>query len=139
MLAPRVRPGAGGLAGYGFELAVLTVGRQFWPLLLLNWAVTAEILEDADILTRVTEHGGLTVQDIDLGPDGAADFLIEPVDGLFPANHELPNGTMHLLVATAITRSELTFAVEQGHQALLARLFEAGPGQVSVLGRGAVA
>jgi hypothetical protein len=139
MLAPRAAPESGALAGYGFELAVLTVGRQFWPLLLLNWAVTAEIMEDADILTRVAEHGGLTVQDIDLGPDGPADFLIEPVDGLYPASHELPNGTMHLLVATAITRSELSFAVEHGHQALLAKLFEAGPGQVSVLGREAVA
>jgi hypothetical protein len=140
MLAPR-RPdvAADGLAGLGFELVVLTVGRDFWPLLLLNWAVTAEILEDADILTRVREHDGLTVQDIDLGEDGPADFLIEPVDSLFPARHGLPNGSMHLLVATAITRSELTFATAEGHQALLAKLFEDGPGQVSVLGRDPVA
>jgi Suppressor of fused protein (SUFU) len=136
MLAPRApNPPADGLAGYGFELVVLTVGRDFWPLLLLNWAVTAEILEDADILRRVREHQGLTVQDIDLGEDGPADFLIEPVDSLFPAEHGLPNGAMHLLVATAITRSELTFGLEEGHQALLAKLFEDGPGQVSVLGR----
>jgi hypothetical protein len=140
MLAPR-RPDVApdGLAGYGFELVVLTVGRDFWPLLLLNWAVGAEILEDADILTRVLEHDGLIVQDIDLGEEGPADFLIEPVDSLFPASHGLPNGAMHLLVATAITRSELTFAAEDGNAALLAKLFEDGPGQVSVLGREPVA
>ena len=84
-------------------------------------------------------HVHLTVQDIDLGEDGPADFLIEPVDSLFPARHGLPNGAMHLLVATAITRSELTFATAEGHQALLAKLFEDGQGQVSVLGRDPVA
>jgi Suppressor of fused protein (SUFU) len=138
-LVPRQpRQVAPGLAGYGYELLVLTPRQEFWPLMFLNWAVPAEILYDARILEGLSGDGLLSIEGIDLGDGLWSDFLVAPPDGLFPADHELPNGTVRLLVATAITRDELEFALEHGRPALMERLLASGQGQVSVRGRESV-
>jgi hypothetical protein len=67
---------APGLAGYGYELVVLTPRPQRWPLQFMNWAVP--------------------------------------------------------LVATAITRDQMEFGRTHGRSALLKRLIDEGPGQVSL-------
>jgi hypothetical protein len=138
-LVPRdPRPVAPGLAGYGYELLVLTPRQEFWPLMFLNWAVPAELLYDASILEGLESDGLVSVEGIDLGDGLWSDFLIGAPQGLLAADHELPNGTMRFLVATAITRDELEFALEHGRPALLERLLASGQGQVSVLGRRSV-
>src|SRR5262249_43834315 len=118
---------------------VLTPGPATWPLLPLGWLIQKEILGDLDLLGRVRESQGVTVESLKLG-DGSqtADFLVEPAGGPLPVQVELPNGTMHLLVATRITRDEMNFALEHGRPALLERLTHAGVGQVSILDRPSV-
>jgi hypothetical protein len=121
-----------GLAGYGYELVVLTPRPQRWPLQFMNWAVPAEMLHDIRFLDGVMEHGGLTIEDVGLGDDASCDFLIAPARHLLPAEHMLPNGRMHLLVVTAITREQMEYGRRHGCPALLKRLLDEGPGQVSL-------
>ena len=100
---------APGLAGYGYELVVLTPRPQRWPLQFMNWAVPAEMLHDIRFLDGVMDHGGLTIEDVGLGGGATCDFLIAPARHLVPPEHDLPNGRVHLLVATAITRDQMQF------------------------------
>jgi hypothetical protein len=117
---PRAVPA--GRAGYGFEMLLLTRHKEYWPLMFLNWAMQAEILRDADILGRVHHIGAVTIQEISLGDGRVSDFLIAPLQHLAPPKASLPNGTMELLAATAITRPEMQFALERGQAALLDRI-----------------
>jgi hypothetical protein len=127
------RPLTPGLAGYGYELVVLTPEPEWWPVLFLSWAVPAEILHDIRFLDGVLDHGGLTIEDVGLAEGRRSDFLAAPAAEHFPAGHLLPNGRMRFLVATAITREQLRFAQANGRPALLAQLLEHGRGQVSTL------
>jgi hypothetical protein len=124
-----------GLAGYGYELVVRTYTAEFWPLMFLNWAVQAEILYDGDLLARVREFGGVTVEGVGLAEEGGSDFLIAPAHAPVPSLLELPNGGMHLLVATTITRPELELSLTEGIPALQRLLNAEGIGQFSQLGR----
>jgi len=126
-------------AGYGYEVLVLTPAPATWPLLTLSWLAQMEVLDDVDLLGRVEEAQGVTLEDVKIG-DGSqtADFLIEPACDPLPREVSVPNGTMRLLVATRITQDEMTFALQQGRPALLKRLQTAGPGQVSILERPSV-
>jgi hypothetical protein len=64
---PRDVPPA--LAGYGYEILVVTPQQEEWPLRFLNWAVQMEILKDVEFLDRVQEIGAVTVEDVRLGED----------------------------------------------------------------------
>jgi hypothetical protein len=126
-------------AGYGYELLILTPKPTTWPLLPLSWFIQMEILNDVDVLGRVLDHDGLTVESIKIG-DGSetADFLVQPASTPFPGEARLPNGIMSLLIATRITREEMNFSMQHGRGALLDRLQKAGVGQISMLDRTSV-
>ena len=128
-----------GRAGYGYEIAILTPRPESWPVLALSWFPQAEILRDIDLLARVEEGGGVTIESLPVG-DGKtkADFLVAPALPPLPAAATLPNGTMRLLIATRITRAEMRFAQASGRSALIERLARAGVGQLSVLDRASV-
>jgi hypothetical protein len=127
-------------AGYGYELLILTPSPDNWPLLPLSWFTQMEILKDVNLVGRVDEYQGLTVESIKIG-DGSqsADFLVTPALDPLPPAVKLPNGTMRLLVATRITREEMNFSLEQGRLKLLERLQQGGVRQVSDLRRASVA
>jgi len=126
---PRAIPA--GWAGYGYELLVLTRQKESWPLMLLNWAVPMEILKDVDILGRVHQYDGLTIEGITLGDGRVSDFLFAPLQQFAPAKTELPNGSMEFLVATTITREEMSFALAHGRKALIDRIKSRPSGQIS--------
>lgn len=128
---PRAVPA--GWAGYGYEILLLTRQKDYWPLGFLNWAVQAEILNDMDLLARIHKYGAMTVEDVSIGESQSADFLIAPIQKFAPSSIALPNGSMELLVATLITRSQMQFGIEKGGPALLAELNQAGSGQISEL------
>ena len=46
-------PSYPGRPGYGYEIMIVTNESSDWPLWFLQWAVNAEILNDADLLGRV--------------------------------------------------------------------------------------
>ena len=48
-----------------------------------------------------------------------------------PPGTQLPNGKLELLVATVITDDEMQWSMENGREALLAKLIKSGVGQVS--------
>lgn len=120
-----------GLAGYGYEICVLTKKPEPWATNLVAWAVNAEILNDVEMLDRVEEIGAVTVQDLSLGNGRSADVVIAPAASPLPASFELPNGTMHLLVITVITRPEMELALKEGQHTLVERLAKAGVAQIS--------
>ncbi|PQO36131.1 Suppressor of fused protein (SUFU) [Bremerella cremea] len=121
-----------GAAGYGYELLIVARENAEWPLWVLQWAVGAELLNDAGILGRVEEFDGLTVEGIQVGCGDEANLLIAKAKPPLPEGMQLPGGKMELLVATVITNEEMQWAMENGRAALLDRLAETGSGQVSV-------
>src|SRR5262249_49595189 len=100
-----------GLARYGYELVILTPQPDSWPLLTLSWVGQMEILSDLGLLDHVAAGNGATVEGVKIG-DGSrtADFLVQPACAPVLARVNLPNGLMHLLIATCITRDEFEFA-----------------------------
>jgi hypothetical protein len=118
-------------AGYGYEILLLTREKENWPLGFLNWAVQAEILSDMDLRRRIQKYGAMTVEEISIGDGKSGDFLIAPIQQFAPASNSLPNGSIELLAATLITRPQMQFGIEKGGPALLARLNQAGQGQIS--------
>lgn len=129
-----------GAAGYGYELVVLARQDSAWPLHILNWAVNAEIFHDVGLLTRVESAEAFTVRDVSVGP-GPRDkvcLLISRALPPLPGGTQLPNGRMQILVATVITRQELSWARRHGASALLAKLVRAGIGQYSERNRPSV-
>jgi hypothetical protein len=83
----------------------------------------------------VRDVGAITVEDVSLGEGVRSDFIVAPMQTASPATASLPNGSMHLLVATAIHRTEMDFGLERGPQALRDPLMSHPDGQVSTLGR----
>jgi suppressor of fused protein SUFU len=124
--------------GYGYEILIVARENARWPLGFLQWAANAEILNDADLLSRVEKHAGLTVEDIKVGDRAAINVLIAKAQPPLPADTMLPNGKMELLVATVITEDEMRWSIKNGRAALLAKLQKSGIGQVSVLNRASV-
>jgi hypothetical protein len=114
---------------------VLTPRPETWPLNAVAWFVEMEIQRDVDMLDRVNDLGGVTVEALGIGGGRQADFLVAPALPPLPASADLPNGTMRLLVATRITREEMNFAREHKPAALIQRLTSAGVGQMSDLER----
>jgi hypothetical protein len=130
-----------GLAGYGYELAILTPTPDAWSLLSLSWFAQMEILSDLGLLDHVAAGNGATVEGVKIG-DGSrtADFLVQPACAPVLARVNLPNGVMHLLIATWIAPDELEFANsrDDGRFELLNKLVDAGVGPVSRLDRRSV-
>ena len=60
-----------GAAGYGYEFIVVAREKSEWPLWVLQWACNAEILNDVGFLARVDKYKGLTVEQIQVGPEPA--------------------------------------------------------------------
>ena len=137
--APREVPP--GLAGYGYELLILTPQPDPWPLLALSWFVQMEILNDIDLLRHLAAGNGVTVDGVKLG-DGSrsGNFLVQTACAPILGRVNLPNGLMHVLVATWITDDELRFAqeTEDGRWELLDHLLAGGVGPVSILDRPSV-
>ena len=127
-----------GAAGYGYEFALVTRAPEQWPLWVLQWAANAELLDDAGLLHRVEDHGGVTVQDIEIDDGRKVNLLIAKAGSPLPEGATLPNGRMTLLVATVITDAEMRWSMNNGRPALLERLVAAGHGQVSALSRSSV-
>ncbi len=123
------------LAGYGYEILLLSKEPEPWAAGPVAWVVNAELLSDIDLLDRVNEIGGITAEEITLGDGRHADFLIERAIAPLPSTLQLPNGTMNLLVATRITREEMKLGMEKGGPALRELLTKAGIGQLSDLNR----
>ena len=135
--APRFMPDD--VAGYGYEVMVVTPKPDPWPLLPISWIAQMEILNDIDLPDRVKDGKGLTVESVKIG-DGTqtADFLIERARSPWPDGFDLPNGRMDIYIATRITRDEMNFALKEGRPALFEKLARAGVGQVSHLQRPSV-
>ena len=127
-----------GAAGYGYEIFVVAQQEQKWPLMFLQWAVTAEIEHDVGFLARIEKHDGLTVEEIDVGYELRINVLIAKVRPPLPIGTRLPNGAMELLVATTITQEEMRWSMTGGRGVLLQRLQDAGVGQISIPGRPSV-
>lgn len=127
-----------GAAGYGYEICVVTEPNQQWPLGFLQWVVNAEIGNDVGLLARVEEYEGLTVGQVQVGPDVAINVLIAKARAPWPTGTELPSGKMEILIATTITDEEVEWSMENGREALLKKLEEAHTGQISVPGRKSV-
>lgn len=127
-----------GRPGYGYEIAVMTQSDEEWPLWLLQWALNAEILNDVDLLGRVENHNGLTVEDIRVGDSDWVNVLIAPASTSVPDTFGLPNGTGRLLIATTITDDEMVWSKAHGRETLLNKLASAGVGQVSHLTRASI-
>jgi len=132
-------PKRAGAAGYGYEIFVIAREGQSWPLGFLQWAVQAEIASDVCLLDRVEKYDGLTVESIDVGSGAPINVLISKALAPLPVGAPLPNGRMELLVATTITESEMRWSDQNGRNALLHKLLDAGIGQISSRDRPSVA
>ncbi|GIU52339.1 hypothetical protein TUM4438_44800 [Shewanella sairae] len=113
------------------EMLLIAKENSEWPLWFMQWSANAEILNDAGILDRVEKYQGLTVQDIQIGESESVNVLIAKARHPLPTGVNLPNGTMVLLIATVITDDEMEWSIENGREALLAKLIGAGVGQIS--------
>ena len=131
-------PSYPGRPGYGYELMIATRKSEEWPLWILQWVVNAEILNDADLLGRANEYGGLTIEDVSIGAGKAVNLLIYKAESPLPRSIELSNGTAEMLVATTIADDEMKWSMTNGRQELLQLLLQAGIGQISDLERPSV-
>jgi len=121
--------------GYGYELLVITEGEKDWPLWFLQWAVQAELLNDADILGRVEQYKGLTVEDINIGGDGFVNMLFQKALSPFPSKIELGGKTARIIIATAISDDEMEWSKSNGRDNLLTELSKSKVHQISHLKR----
>lgn len=124
--------------GYGYEIMVVTEQEADWPLLLLQWAINAELTHGIDLLSRVEQYQGVTVGDIPLGEGQSVNLLIQKAQAPFPPLFALPNGDIALLLITTITPQELEWSLQHSRDALLAQLLASPVGQLSILERDSV-
>jgi hypothetical protein len=125
---------AAGAAGYGYELVMLTREKDAeWPLWILQWAIQKEIRKDVGHLERAEKDKGFTAAGIRVGEpkDQMVNLLFAKAQAPLPTGITLPNGRMEILVVTVITTDEMNWSMENGRDALLAKLIASGVGQVS--------
>jgi hypothetical protein len=127
-----------GAAGYGYELMVIAPKGVDWPLMVLQWAVNEELVNDIGLLAKVEKSDGFTVAQIDVDESEPVNILISKALRPLPTGTQLPAGKMEILVATTITAEEMRWSRKNRRDALLQRLKDAGVGQVSKLGRASV-
>lgn len=123
-----------GLAGYGYEILVITPEQYDWPTLFLSWFVTNEINHDTGWLQRVEQDGAIVVK-TPLRDYPRLKMLIAKAAPPIPESFNLPNGKAHLLVATSITEAEYVYATTAGAPAVLECMLKHGPGQTSIIFR----
>lgn len=124
--------------GYGYEMIVVAEEQADWPLYILQWAARAEIVKDADILGRVEQYDGLTVEQVQIGQNTFANLLFTKARSPLVDKLPLPNGSAEVIVATIVTDEEMRWSMKHGRIALLGKLAGAGIGQVSRPGRSSV-
>jgi hypothetical protein len=127
-----------GAAGYGYELMVVAPKGVEWPLMVLQWAVNEELVNDIGLLDKVEKSDGFTVAQIDVDESEPVNILISKALRPLPTGTQLPAGKMEILVATTITAEEMRWSTKNRRDALLQRLKDAGVGQVSKLRRASV-
>jgi hypothetical protein len=88
-----------GVPGYGFELIIVTPGREKWPLRVLEQAMAPD---DIIALSRIAlrDNAWIAMRDKDATSD--RQFLVRHARPPLPVSHVLPNGRMHMLVLVAI-------------------------------------
>jgi hypothetical protein len=119
-------------SGLGYEMSViLNEPQDERSIAVLSWLVQAELNRDGDFFGMINRYGGVTVQDMELFDNTFADFLFYPAMEPIPSAVQLSSGTMHLIIATRITRRERDFAKENSCGYLIERLIEKGVGQVT--------
>jgi hypothetical protein len=124
--------------GYGYEIIVAARDNEEWPLWLLQWAVQAEILNDAGLRDRVEKWGGMTVESVQISEDAAVHLLLAKAQAPLMTHLDLPTGRADIIVMTVITDAEMLWSKQHGREALLAQLHAAGVGQFSAPGRESV-
>lgn len=127
-----------GTAGYGYELMVIAPKGVDWPLMVLQWAVNEELVNDIGLLDKVEKSDGFTVAQIDVDEAEPVNLLISKALRPLPTGTQLPAGKMEILVATTITAEEMRWSRRNRRDALLQRLRDAGIGQISKPGRESV-
>lgn len=128
-----------GLAGYGYEMLVVTNENVEWPLWVLQWAVNAEITNDVGFLERVEKYKGLTVGDIPVSDDGdSVNIFIEKAKAPLPVGTQLKNGSMTLLVATVIHDEELAWSMNNSREELFEKLLQSNNKQISIKNRNSI-
>ena len=131
-------PSYPGRPGYGYEIMIVANESSDWPLWFLQWAVNAEILNDADLLGRVEKYDGLTIEDIAVGDGQYINVFISLANSPLPKSIQLTNGEARILVATVITDDEMAWSMSNGRQALNEALSTANVGQFSSLDRASI-
>ena len=126
------------VAGYGFELLIITKENAEWPINLMQWLVSAEIVNEAGILARVEKNKGLTVEDVQFSDQDSVHILIAKAQHPLPSEIHLPNGKMKFLIATVITEDEMEWSIKNGRDALLDKLMQSNVGQISDRGRASI-
>lgn len=124
--------------GYGYEIMVIAEEDAQWPLMLLQWAISAEFEHHIDLLSRIEQYHGVTVGELALDDEKDTDILIQKAQAPLPASLKLPNGDIPLLVITTITPEELQWSLENGRQPLLERLLASDIQQTSIRERQSV-
>ncbi len=123
-----------GVAGYGYEILVMTPEQYDWPTLFLSWFVTNEINHDAAWLRRVIQEEALLLK-CPLRDYPRLKLVLTKAMAPLPDAFLLPNGKASLLVATSITEGEYAFGVKHGVLNLVDAMRENGPGQMSIIFR----
>lgn len=119
-----------GLAGFGYELLVMTEQPELWPFTFLEWALCKQLFEDVNFLALVDELGGVIIESVPCGDKGNLHFILcEP--RFCESESKLRNGSLTLLLATRITDAELGYAKQFGVESLVDKLEAAGVGQAS--------
>ncbi len=127
-----------GRPGYGYEIMVIAEANAEWPLWLLQWAVKAEMLHDADFVGRVEKYAGMTVEDVGIGPGRSVNLFIAKAQPPLPTTIPLPTGSVDLLVMTVVTEAEMRWSLQHGRDQLLQALLGSEIGQRSILDRNSV-
>lgn len=126
-------------AGYGYEVAVILADPEDSSAMgVLTWIAEGELNNDGNYFGRLQINDGLTVQDMKMFDGTFADFLFYPALEPVPYMVQLPNGLMHMVIATRITRAERDYAKETSCADLTKKLLAAGIGQKTDFKRASV-
>lgn len=117
--------------GFGYELLVVTKEATIWPQYFLNWIAGLEFNENFELLDRVNEFDGITLERIGISETESMDMIITRAVDPLPAKLKLPTGDIDLLIGTLVTPDELSIARENSASKLLELLLKSNVGQVS--------
>jgi len=107
------------LAGYGYEIAILTKEVGMWPFMFINTIVQMEILNDIGFLERVQEIGAVTIDRVKISETDYGNFIIFEAPSNLIKEFNLRNGKAKLLLAMPITDNEMNYTLVNGQKELL--------------------